>query len=544
MATAQQIQQKLNEAKANPNSNTAIELRRRLETGQYDTQLGELGLVRTPQGLKQSSGTEIKQDIQQTGQGIKEAVQKRLSNIDTIRQAKDSGEQSEVRSVLQTVGQVAGGVSDVIGETVIGAGKVALPQKAEEKVASTVQTGIEQGMERADPRTTLLSKYEELKQTNPKLARDIDSALGITSLALDIGTGGVAGQGAKRTAKAGQEAIEGVLKSADEVASASKKFTAPSSFKALTDVAEDVIPKAADLRDRTIAKALRLAPVEDISVIKQSTGNDIGEWMNRFELVKDTPAETMDALSKFKRENYDLVRDAISLVDEPFTFADVPQMEDSIDFLIKDLAGRKSQEYVQALKKLQQIKESGQFELLDAQYVKSVFDDVESLYKRTGEVRDAINAQDKAQTIEPVRRFIEDRVQEVYPDIDIRALNNNVQTSSAILDAAIKRAPKADTSSFFQLGDLAILGVGNVQTPGLGYGALFAKKLFESSPIQLRLSKYFAGKVSADDAVKGLNPDKIKQIKTLITKELKDSMNDPAISKKAEELKSAIEKAK
>jgi hypothetical protein len=77
------------------------------------------------------------------------------------------------------------------------------------------------------------------------------------------------------------------------------------------------------------------------------------------------------------------------------------------------------------------------------------------------------------------------------------------------------------------LGDLAILGVGNVQTPGLGYGALFAKKVFESAPIQLRLSRAFAGKVKPADVIKGLTPDKLKKIDEIITKELKASMLEP-----------------
>lgn len=293
--------------------------------------------------------------------------------------------------------------------------------------------------------------------------------------------------------------------------------------KGITDIVQDVTPKAADLRDRSIAKALRLAPVEDISVIKQSTGNDIGEFMGRYDLIKDTPGETAEALKNFQKQNYDLTRDAISLVDERYGFKDVPDFETTIDFLMEDLGKRKSPEYVSVMERLNSIKTTGEFDLMDVQYVKEVFDDVESIYKRTGDVRDAVAAQDKAQVIASVRRFIEDRVQEAYPDVDIRQLNNNVQTSRAILDAVVKRAPKADTANALKLGDFAVIGLGNQVSPGLGFATLFGKKLIESSPLQLRMARYWSGK--SKDITDGMTPKQLSDIKKMVSDELRKSID-------------------
>lgn len=294
-------------------------------------------------------------------------------------------------------------------------------------------------------------------------------------------------------------------------------------MKGVTDIFEDVTPKAADLRDRAVAKALRLAPVEDISVIKQSTGNDIGEFMGRYDLIKDTPGETAEALKNFQKQNYDLTRDAISLVDERYGFDAMPQLETTVDFLMEDLGKRRSPEYASAMQRLTDIKSKGEFDLMDAQYVKELFDDVESIYKRTGDVRDAVAAQDKAQVIAPVRRFIEDRVQEAYPDIDIRQLNNNVQTSRAILDAVVKRAPKADTANALKLGDFAVIGLGNQVSPGLGFATLFGKKVIESSPLQLRMARYWSGK--SKDITDGMTPKQLTDIKKMVSEELRKSID-------------------
>lgn len=309
------------------------------------------------------------------------------------------------------------------------------------------------------------------------------------------------------------------------------KETPPPTGKktAIGQVIEDISPTKASIRDRQVAKGLRLAPVEDLANIEQLTGNKLGEWMDRYDLIKNTPGDSATAIAKFKKENLNLVNDSISLLKEKYTFNDIPQAKTAIDFLVKDLEGKKSPEYTQVLDRLNKIKESGTFDAMDLQYIKNVFDDIESIYKKTGEVRDALNAQDKAQTIAPIRRFIEERVKEAYPQIDIGSLNNNIRTASATLDAIFKRAPKADTASIFQLGDMAVIGLGNQLMPGAGFPALFVKKVVESAPIRLRIARYLAGKTK--DATKGMTLQQMKDLNTLIQEELKTAIDEPTVNK-------------
>lgn len=305
--------------------------------------------------------------------------------------------------------------------------------------------------------------------------------------------------------------------------------------EAITQVVKDLTPTKEALRDKAFARAFRLAPVEDLSRIEQLTGQKPAAWLDKYNLYKNTPAETATQIAKFKRQNINLVDDTISLITDKFTFESLPELKTTIDYLSKDLSKLKSAPYKQVLDRMNSIKQKGEFDLSDAQYIKQAFDDIESIYKRTGDVKEKIIAKDMAQTISPVRRFIEDRVKEVYPQIDIRSLNNNIQTSSAILDAIVKRAPKAETSSLFQLGDMAVIGVGNQIVPGTGFAALFGKKVIESSPIQLRIAQWLSGKTK--DLTKGMSLDDIKKANQFIQEELMSSLDESIVTKLEKGLK-------
>ena len=481
-------------------------------------------------------------DLRGIGQDIISSAEKRAGNIGESFSAMKAGEQSLGKTLSQSAGQLAGAGSEAIGATLKGAANVVLPQTTEEAITKKISGVVEK-----TPLPEIIQKYEQLKQTNPVLARDIDSALGLGALALDFAGLDIAKRGANL-------AGTGVKKSVDEIASGISEVTsgAKSTAKLATDLAKDVTPTSAGLRDRAVAGGLRLAP-SDISTFKQISGGteDIGEFMSRNKLILDTPEETVDALVKFKKRNYELTRDAIALDDNKYTFADIPELETTVDFLINDLSKTKSPEYQNVLSQLQKIKSAGEFDLLQAQYVKNVFDDIESVYKRTGEVREAIGAEDKALTIQPVRRFIEDRVSENYPTIDIRGLNRNVQLSSEILDSIAKRAPKADTASVLRLGDYATLGVGNQVLPGSGFAALFTKKVAESAPVKLRFARLMARRAEKQalkkgEALKGLTPAQVEEMSSLVESELRKAieMNDSTTAKEIQAIKAQIQSEK
>lgn len=166
-----------------------------------------LQFAKNKYGLEQSYGQDARTDIRQAGTGIKEAIQNRVGNIKESVGAFRAGEQGLKKTVMQGIGQAAGGVSDVFGETVMGAAKAALPQSAEESIAKGAEKVITPVVQ-SDAVQGLMERYNTLKETNPTAARDIDALLGLGSFAADFFTAGAAGQGAKAGLRAGKEVLE------------------------------------------------------------------------------------------------------------------------------------------------------------------------------------------------------------------------------------------------------------------------------------------------------------------------------------------------
>lgn len=172
------------------------------------------------ESLQMGAFEEAGQDIRQIGEGIGEAKERRLGKFEEIEQAQASGEQGAIRSIGQKVGQGFGFAGDVIGELAIGAGKLLLPEEAEqavgegfENVATKIaETGVAQ---------KAIQGMQTLQQENPALARDLEGIMNFGLLGLDIvgaGAGSKAGkQVARQTIKKTGQAVEGTAKGATKL---------------------------------------------------------------------------------------------------------------------------------------------------------------------------------------------------------------------------------------------------------------------------------------------------------------------------------------
>jgi len=239
------IKQAIEAAKQDPNSAFATELRRRIESGKFNTELAAAGLPVYTKGLKPNGGGAI-QDIKETGQAIVESGKNRVENLKEI--ASRVTEQSPTSTMLQATGQGAGFIGDVVGESVIGAGKAILGQGAENKVGGTVQKGVEKVVSLPAVQK-LIEQYSVLKETNPELAADLDATFNIASL-IPIGKGVQLGKNAVETAvgttakavkEGGEAAVNATLSSAENLAKNSKdaflSFVSPN----VDDVTKNVL---------------------------------------------------------------------------------------------------------------------------------------------------------------------------------------------------------------------------------------------------------------------------------------------------------------
>ena len=429
--------------------------------------------------------SEIGADISQTKQAIGEATNTALNKFEAVNQRQATGQQGSVRSALQKLGIGAGYASNVAGEAIIGAGKALLPQSAE----TAIQTGVEKAVTpivQSQPVQNILSKYEELKTVNPKLAQDIDSILGLGQLALDVTGVGVGSKGAKVAGKAGMEAVQTGAESAIRGAKVAGEAIG-NVAEAGAKIAGDVIPTRKGVISGQISKALDLTP-GDISNIKSSTGNDVGEWISNKNLIGGNKEETLNAIKGYTDTQYKAVRDEIAKVKKTYTLNDMPRMKDSIILLESQVKGVPGLE--DTFKEVRSLLRKKSYKLSDAQRVKELLDEQFSLFKATGDVKEGTIKKGLANVRKDVKEFIEKEIKDTT-GTDIRALNNDVSTGMSILEDASIRASRDLTRANVSLSDLGFFGTGSlIGTPLFGAAALLGKRIIESPTVRLRIANF------------------------------------------------------
>lgn len=140
---------------------------------------------------------------------VGEDLKKRGSSIAQTFKDTVSGKINPLDTGIQTVGAVAGGVNDIIGEG-IKSGVNALPQGVKDTARSIgvdiLQTQVGQAGLSAIKQG--LEKYNQWKEQNPVGAKNLESVLNIASL-FPVGKGGqVAKEGTEQVVKAGVNVAE------------------------------------------------------------------------------------------------------------------------------------------------------------------------------------------------------------------------------------------------------------------------------------------------------------------------------------------------
>jgi len=138
--------------------------------------------VTSPQATSQST-VPIEPSSPNFFQKVGQAVSSRIGKASQQQERTISGEISPLQGTLRTIGQGAGAVQDVLGETIITAGKAVLPKRAEQAIASGTQSIIG-----SRPVQEVVSQYQTFKEKYPEASADIEAIFNISSL-IPIGAG-------------------------------------------------------------------------------------------------------------------------------------------------------------------------------------------------------------------------------------------------------------------------------------------------------------------------------------------------------------------
>lgn len=145
------------------------------------------------------------QDIKGIFTGIKEDLTRRGKNIKET--FSDTGT-SNAEAGLRTLGQVTGGIGDVVGRTIIGAIKSFIPAAAEEKISDAGKKLLETelGVQAMSALSKGFDSYQKWKEENPRFAANLEASLNIADFAWDVATLGAVGS-AKKAIKEGTEEV-------------------------------------------------------------------------------------------------------------------------------------------------------------------------------------------------------------------------------------------------------------------------------------------------------------------------------------------------
>lgn len=390
------------------------------------------------------------------------------------------------RAVISTFGTAGKVVGDVIGggmQTanaltggVVGANASALAQ----------QTGL------TDVARAIVPAFQSLNNSTGGVAGDLLDATNLLGLSSTVR--GAAKSAAEKAAITATDTVKaGATVAKNAVVSRAPSIPSLKSvFKGAPKVVKDMMPTSESTIDHLVARAFGLAPTTDLANIKSVTGNNVGAFLTKNALLKGAPEEVISSLKSFAKSNTKSVSDIVDTVKTKYDLTSTPEIKNIAEIVSKDLADSTAASHVAARDLAQRILASDTFELRDVLKLRRATDKIESAYKATGDAKDTIKASSIAENMTGVRKFIRDEVQKVHPTIDVGLMDNNVQTSHAILNAIRKRAGKAATASTITLTDLSAFGIGSILNPVAGLTMFMANKLMNNPTIQLKIAQIIA----------------------------------------------------
>lgn len=443
------LRKALDYAKKNPSHPDSKELRRRIETGQLNFQLRALGLPETPVKQpkvdfsqvqqpeapmsklpEQGRIAETGQDMGQMFQGLGESVGKMVTGVKDIATDSDFALGQKAMGIS---GKVAGGISSVIGDVVIGGAKVFTSQETEDKIKSIVQDAV-QGVSETETAQKVASWYDGLDKDEKLI---VDSAGGIGALMADVFTGGVAAKSAKpvgeaivNVAKKTPDVLEAGIKKGADVVDTYKDASRASRIANQETKVNDAVGRIVQGSPEDIAQAKKALMELDTDGI--STYKDLNDRIKDnieslstkqdAELGKYTELYTNDTLGKYTK-----VGDK-TVVQSP--------VADALDGL--ENAYRLSGEAPRA-ERIVQLREKLNTQGLTVQEINKIAKEYGIEYKdRSFDKMGNPKAGYNAESFENVRKGVKDVIRERLPDDVSKSLDESLSNMYATRELTVK----------------------------------------------------------------------------------------------------------
>jgi len=273
-------------------------------------------------------------------------------------------------------------------------------------------------------------------------------------------------------------------------------------------VAKQALPTVQGLREGQVAKALDLTP-GDITNISKKTGNNITDFIVSKGLIKDTPEEIAISLNDFRKNAKTEKANVIAQVQNTYKQKQIPSFVKGLNTILKEVDGVAGLENV--ANEIKALKNKKTLTLEDVQNAQYIIDENSDIYSKIGDTKSSKTAKGLDNIRQDIRSFIEKEVDSATGgQVDIRQLNNEIQTSFSIEDAINTRATRNLTRQGISLGDMGVLfGGGATFSPAVGIGLYIGKKAIETPAFRLAMTRV-------------LSKQPVKKLKAIV-KEVRDN---------------------
>lgn len=150
-------------------------------------------------------------DIKQTFGNIFSRFKDSGTGLSDISKRQLSGQTGVASGFLQSMGEVAGGLSGAFGDVITGVGKLALSQEQEDKAKKFI-SNVGEKVATFEPVEKGIQAYQQLQQENPELARNLESIVNIGMFATDVFGSKLATKGLKAITEGAEAGLRGGLK--------------------------------------------------------------------------------------------------------------------------------------------------------------------------------------------------------------------------------------------------------------------------------------------------------------------------------------------
>lgn len=475
------LRQAIDFAKKNPEDARSLELIKQIKSGGMDEKArGEgidlTGKSKTFKVQKESFSDRVSDDIQERAENINQAIAGEDEFAGKSLLAKGTG----------ATAQAFGAISNTAFE--------ALPEVARNAL-DKIGGGIGKGFE------ALTGKIGESKFLQEAVQGDTSKLEEALQIASDLGL--ISGEilGAKELASNTTGAVTASRNLANKAVKTGTKGvnTGRKVIKNIGDKTgiSEAIPTPERLVEFQTTRALDLTQ-GDVKNISKSTGNEVGDFLAKNNLIGKNKVDTSEIVKKFGDDSFEKVREEIGKVDKTFSKSEIPRYEDALTEVLETVKGKRGLE--SSVREVEDLLKKETLNLSDAQRAKELIDENFKLFKITGDKAESAAKEGVRNLRSELREFIENTVDEAGGE-DIRTLNNNVATSRGITNAIADRSTRGLTRSSVGLGDLGTFGVGSTfGGPLVGVAAVVGKKIIESSAVRLRFSKWLDNLTDAKKA--------------------------------------------